>query len=37
MLFGQSYVGHSFSSKEQVSFKFMAAVTTSSDFGAEKK
>ena len=37
MLFGQSYVGHSFSSKEQVSFNFMAAVTTSSDFGAEKK
>ena len=27
-------VGHSFSSKEQVSFNFMAAVTVHSDFGA---
>ena len=27
-------VGHSFSSKEQASFNFMAAVTTWSDFGA---
>ena len=31
-----SYVGHSFSSKEQVSFNFMAAVTICSDFGAPK-
>ena len=30
------YVGHSFSSKEQVSFNFMAAVTVSSDFGAQE-
>ena len=29
-------VGHSFSSKEQVSFNFMAAVTLCSDFGAPK-
>ena len=28
--------GHSFSSKEQVSFKFMAAVTICSDFGAQE-
>ena len=27
-------IGHSFSSKEQVSFNFMAAVTIYSDFGA---
>ena len=27
-------VGHSFSSKEQVSFNFMAAVTICNDFGA---
>ena len=30
------YVGHSFPSKEQVSFNFMAAVTMCSDFGAQK-
>ena len=29
-------VGHSFSSKEQGSFNFMAAVTVHSDFGAQK-
>ena len=29
-------VGHSFSSKEQASFNFMAAVTICSDFGAQK-
>ena len=29
-----SQVGHSFSSKEQASFNFMAAVTICSDFGA---
>ena len=29
-------VGHSFSSKEQVSFNFMAAVTIWSDFGAQE-
>ena len=29
-------VGHNFSSKEQVSFNFMAAVTICSDFGAQK-
>ena len=27
---------HNFSSKEQVSFNFMAAVTTYSDFGAQE-
>ena len=31
------WVGHNFSSKEQVSFNFMAAVTMCSDFGAQKK
>ena len=30
------YVGHNFSSKEQESFDFMAAVTICSDFGAQK-
>ena len=30
------YICHSFSSKEQVSFNFMAAVTTCSDFGAQE-
>ena len=30
-------LGHSFSSKEQVSFNFMAAVTICSDFGALPK
>ena len=30
------YVGNNFSSKEQVSFNFMAAVTICSDFGAQK-
>ena len=30
------YVGHSFSSKKQVSFNFMAAVTICSDFGAQE-
>ena len=29
-------VGHSFSSKEQASFNFMAAITTCSDFGAHE-
>ena len=29
-------VGHSFSSKEQVSFNFMAAITICSDFGAQE-
>ena len=29
-------VDHSFSSKEQVSFNFMAAVTICSDFGAQE-
>ena len=29
-------VGHSFSSKEQESFNFMAAITTCSDFGAHE-
>ena len=29
-------LGHSFSSKEQVGFNFMAAVTICSDFGAHK-
>ena len=32
-----SRFGHNFSSKEQVSFNFMAAVTICSDFGAQKK
>ena len=31
------YVGHNFSSKEYVSFNFMAAVTICSDFGASRK
>ena len=31
------YIGHNFSSKEQASFNFMAAVTIYSDFGAPKK
>ena len=31
-----SRVGHNFSSKEQVSFNFMAAVTICSDFGAQE-
>ena len=30
------WVGHSFSSKEQASFNFMAAVTICSDSGAQK-
>ena len=30
------YVCHSFSSKEQVSFNFMATVTIHSDFGAQE-
>jgi len=29
------YVGHSFSSKEQASFNFMASVTICNDFGAQ--
>ena len=29
-------IGHNFSSKEQVNFNFMAAVTICSDFGAQK-
>ena len=31
------YVGHNFSSEEQASFNFMAAVTICSDFGAPQK
>ena len=31
-----SRLGHSFSSNEQVSFNFMAAVTIGSDFGAQE-
>ena len=31
------YVSHSFSSKEQASFNFMAAITICSDFGAQEK
>ena len=30
------YVGHSFSSKEQVFLNFMAAITNHSDFGAQE-
>ena len=30
------YVGHSFSSKEEASFNFMASVTICSDFGAQE-
>ena len=30
------YLGHSFSSKEEMSFNFMAALTICSDFGAQK-
>ena len=37
LLFNMLQVGHSFSSKEQVSFNFMAAVTICGDFGAPKK
>ena len=33
----QQQVGHSFSSKEQASFNFMAAVTICSDFRAQEK
>ena len=29
-------IGHNFSSKEQASFNFMAAVTVSRDFGAQE-
>ena len=38
LLFNTLYrlVGHSFSSKEQPSFNFMAAITICSDFGAQK-
>ena len=36
LLFYAVYVGHSFSSKEQASFNFMAAVTICSDFGAQE-
>ena len=31
------YIGHNLSSKEEVSFNFMAAVTICSDFGAQEK
>ena len=31
------YIGHNLSSKEEVSFNFMAAVTICSDFGALQK
>ena len=30
------YIGHNFSSKEQASFNFLAAVTIHSDFGAQE-
>ena len=36
LLFNAVWVGHSFSSKEQSSFNFMAAVTICSDFGAQE-
>ena len=36
LLFNTLYVCHIFSFKEQASFKFMAAVTICSDFGAKK-
>ena len=36
LLFNMLSVGHSFSSKEQPSFNFVAAVTIYSDFGAKK-
>ena len=36
LLFNMLSVGHSSSSKEQISFDFMAAVTICSDFGATK-
>ena len=35
LLFNMLSTGHSFSSKEQVSFNFMAAVTVRSDFGTQ--
>ena len=37
LLFNTVQVCHSFSSKEQASFKFMAAVTVCGDFGAKEK
>jgi len=37
LLFNIMSIAHSFSSKEQVSFNFMAAVTICSDFGVPKK
>ena len=36
LLFNTVHIGHSFSSEEQASFNFMAAVTICSDFGALK-
>ena len=36
LLFNTVYICHSFSSKEQVSFHFMAAITICSDFRAPK-
>ena len=36
LLFNMLSSGHSFSSKEQTSFNFMAVVTICSDFGAQK-
>ena len=36
LLFNTVYVCHSFSSKEQASFNFVAAVTICSDFGAQE-
>ena len=36
LLFNAVYVGHNFSSKEEASFNFMAAVTICSDFEAQE-
>ena len=36
LLFNMLSIGHNFSSKEQMYFNFMAAVTICSDFGAQK-
>ena len=36
LLFNMLWGGHNFSSKEQMSFNFMAAVMNHSDFGAPK-
>ena len=37
LLFNMLSIGHSFSSKEQVSFNFMGAITVCSDSGAPEK